>query len=152
MSGTGEVAGAASATAAKNKSVNVIGIIVIVIGVGMIVAGIATYSFASLRLSTEKITVAEDAAFLAGKEVKGPFTAMAQADIISTHTENITGGKTYAEIPREEAELRNTAMQSSFLQASLFTSVIAFGVSALVVVLGIVFALLGFALIRVSRE
>jgi hypothetical protein len=37
-------------------------------------------------------------------------------------------------------------MDSAFLQASLFTSVVAFGVAAMAFVLGIVLALIGFAL------
>ncbi|HET9946072.1 MAG TPA: aromatic ring-opening dioxygenase LigA, partial [Actinomycetes bacterium] len=45
-----------------------------------------------------------------------------------------------------EDPLRETAMQSAFLQASLFTSVVAFGVAAMAVVVGIVMALIGFAI------
>ena len=37
-------------------------------------------------------------------------------------------------------------MQASFLRASLFTSVVAFGVAALATVLGIVLVLIGWAL------
>lgn len=45
---------------------------------------------------------------------------------------------------------RNTVMNGSFLRASLFTSVVAFGVAALVIGLGVMFTLLGFALRRLS--
>lgn len=55
------------------------------------------------------------------------------------------GGKTYAELDREDP-LRQTAMTGFFLRASLFTSVVAFGVSALVVGLGALFILTGFGL------
>jgi len=41
-------------------------------------------------------------------------------------------------------------MNGSFLRASLFTSVVAYGVAALVMGLGVLFALLGFALRKVS--
>jgi hypothetical protein len=37
-------------------------------------------------------------------------------------------------------------MDSAFLQASLFTSVVAFGVAAMAVVVGIVLTLIGFAI------
>jgi ABC-type Fe3+ transport system permease subunit len=77
--------------------------------------------------------------------VNGPISAFCQADIIDQHTLDITGGKTYAELDREDP-LRETAMQSAFLQASLFTSVVAFGVAAMAVVVGIVLALIGFAI------
>ena len=58
---------------------------------------------------------------------------------------DITGGLTYAELDREDP-LRATAMDSAFLQASLFTSVVAFGVAAMAFVVGIVLTLIGFAL------
>ena len=41
---------------------------------------------------------------------------------------------------------RPVAADSAFLQASLFTSVVAFGVAAMAVVVGIVLALIGFAM------
>jgi hypothetical protein len=41
-------------------------------------------------------------------------------------------------------------MNGSFLRASLFTSVVAFGVAALVIGIGVVFGLIGFALRRVA--
>ncbi len=42
-------------------------------------------------------------------------------------------------------------MDASFLQASLFTSVMAFGVATLVTVLGIVLAMIGWVLMRLGR-
>jgi hypothetical protein len=41
-------------------------------------------------------------------------------------------------------------MTASFLQASLFTSVVAFGVSAMAVVLGLLLVLMGWALRRLG--
>ena len=41
-------------------------------------------------------------------------------------------------------------MNGSFLRASLFTSVVAFGVAALVMGIGVVFGLIGFALRQVA--
>ena len=43
-------------------------------------------------------------------------------------------------------------MQASFLRASLFTSVVAFGVAALVAVLGVVLVLIGWALLSLGRQ
>ena len=45
---------------------------------------------------------------------------------------------------------RNTVMNGSFLRASLFSSVIAYGVSALVMGLGVMFLLIGFGFQRLS--
>ncbi len=65
--------------------------------------------------------------------------------MINKHALEATGGKTYAELAKDDPA-RTTAMQASFLRASLFTSVVAFGVAALAVVLGIVLVLMGVAL------
>lgn len=112
----------------------------------------------------EKIVVPDDAAFLAGDDVNGPFSAYAQADIISTHALAASEGKTYAELGElagkatadGDEELaaqyqgqRDTVMQASFLRASLFTSVLAFGVAAMVIGLGVMFGLLGWALMSI---
>ena len=45
---------------------------------------------------------------------------------------------------------RNTVMNGSFLRASLFSSVIAYGVSALVMGLGVMFLAIGFAFQRLA--
>ena len=117
----------------------------IVVGIIMAVAGVITWVVISNTLSAQKITVADDADCLAGNDVNGPFSAYCQADVIDKHTKDITGGKTYAELDREDP-LRATAMDSAFLQASLFTSVVAFGVAGMAFVVGIVLALIGFAI------
>jgi hypothetical protein len=86
---------------------------------------------------------------LAGKDVKGPFTAYAQAMVIGKHAKDIGGGKTYAELPQNDPN-RDTVMTASFLQASLFTSVVAFGVAAMATVLGLLLVLLGWGLRRAA--
>jgi hypothetical protein len=117
----------------------------IVVGIIMAIAGVVTWVVVSTTLSDQKITVADDANCAAGDEVNGPISAYCQADIIDQHTLDITGGLTYAELDREDPN-RATAMDSAFLQASLFTSVVAFGVAAMAFVVGIVLTLIGFAL------
>ena len=117
----------------------------IVVGIIMAIAGVVTWVVVSNTLSDQKITVADDANCAAGDDVNGPISAYCQADIIDQHTLDITGGLTYAELDREDP-LRATAMDSAFLQASLFTSVVAFGVAAMAFVVGIVLTLIGFAL------
>jgi ABC-type sugar transport system permease subunit len=117
----------------------------IVVGIAMAVAGVATWFVVSNTLSEQHIVVSEDADCQAGKEVNGPYSAYCQARVIDKHTEEITGGKTYAELDREDPN-RAVAADSAFLQASLFTSVVAFGVALMAVVVGAVLALIGFAM------
>jgi len=117
----------------------------IIVGVVMAIAGVVVWVVVSTTLADQKITVADDASCAAGDGVNGPLSAYCQARVIDKHTLEITGGKTYAELDREDPN-RDVAMDSAFLQASLFTSVVAFGVSAMAFVLGIVLALIGAAL------
>ena len=111
------------------------GTILTILGIFFVVAGGATYVMVSQELSKANVTVAKDASFLAGDKVDGPFSAFAQAQIIDKHALDATGGKTYAELDREDP-LRQTAMSASFLRASLFTSVVAFGVAAMAMGVG----------------
>jgi hypothetical protein len=124
------------------KTASIVGII---FGAMFVVAGIVTWIVIANTLSSQKITVSDDASCRAGAAVSGPISAYCQATVIDKHTMEITSGKTYAELDREDPN-RNTAMTSSFLQASLFTSVVAFGVAAMAVAIGIAFTLFGLAM------
>ena len=90
----------------------------------------------------EKIVVSDDAENFAGDDVDGPFTAYSEAMVIKEHALEAGGGQTYAELPQDDPT-RDTVMTASFLRASLFTSVVAFGVATLVAGLGVLFILLG---------
>lgn len=126
-----------------------IGIVLIVAGIVFAVAGVVAYIAVQQTLSDQKIVVADDADMFAGKDVKGPFTAYSQAMTIGKHAKDIAGGKTYAQLPQNDPN-RDTVMTASFLQASLFTSVVAFGVAAMATVLGIMLILLGWAIRRMA--
>lgn len=126
-----------------------ISIVVMIVGAVMVIAGAVTYGQVSSTLADERVVVADDANCLAGQSVTGPFAAYCQADIIAHHALEATGGKTYAELDREDP-LRAVAMNGSFLRASLFTSVVAFGVAAMAIGIGIVFILLGVAVLNLA--
>lgn len=117
----------------------------LIVGVLFIVGGVGTWIVVSDTLADQKITVADDASCLAGDDVDGPFSAYCQAKIINEHTLESTGGLTYAELDRDDP-LRAVAQNSAFLQASLFTSVVAFGVAGMAIVMGILFILIGFGM------
>lgn len=122
----------------------------IALGVILIIGGGATWYLVSDTLAEQSITVAGDASCAAGDPVDGPYSAYCQADIIQQHTMESTGGLTYAELDREDP-LRNVAMNSSFLQASLFTSVLAFGVAAMAAGMGVIMVLLGLGMRDVAH-
>lgn len=114
----------------------------ILIGLLLIAGGVATWIVVSSTLADQRITVADDASCLAGDEVDGPFSAYCEATIIGVHALEATGGKTYAELDREDP-LRQVASSAAFLQSSLFTSVVAFGVSGMAILIGLLFILIG---------
>jgi hypothetical protein len=113
----------------------------VVLGVLMVVGGIGTWYVVSDTLSDQQITTSEDAC-LPNRSVAGPFTAYCEAKVIEKHTLESTDGLYYAELERDDPR-RETALTSSFLQASLFTSILAFGVAAMAVGMGLLFILIG---------
>lgn len=151
------------------KVVKTVGILSIIAGIVLAVAGIGTWITVTSQLKDEAIVVPDDSEFLGGyfqgKEVSGPLSAFAQAEIINKHALGISEGNTYAELgslatqAQEEGDeelaaqyqaQRDTVMNASFLRASLFTSVVAYGVAALVMGLGVLFVLMGWALTAVK--
>jgi hypothetical protein len=163
-----------------NKPVKYIAIFTMIAGFLMIIAGATTWGLVQSQLKDEHVKVAavtkENPGRYAGKDVAGPFTAYAQASAIEHHALDGADGKTYAQLGAELTALkdkltasgateedvadnaevkaltatRTSTMNGSFLRASLFTSVVSFGISALVMGLGLLFALLGFALLKVG--
>ena len=150
-----------------NSSIaKVTGLVAIIAGALFVIAGGATWSLITANLAKENITVAEDSKLLPGDDVNGPFSAFAQAQIINEHALAATEGKTYAELgaevrAAEEAgdtalaeELqgqRTTVMNASFLRASLFTSVVSYGVAAFVVGMGVLLLIFGAAFNSIAK-
>jgi hypothetical protein len=134
-----------STTLVNTKAVRLISVLLMVAGLVLVAGGAATWITVRSQLVAENITIPEDAIAFGGKTVDGPLDAYVQADIINTHALAGSGGKTYAELDREDPA-RGSVMNGSFLRASLFTSVIAFGVAAFAAGMGVLFALTGYAL------
>ncbi len=134
-----------NAASRNTKTPRIIGLIAIIAGAVMILGGGVTWGMVQSQLSDENITIPGDASMFPGKQVKGPLTAYSQADIINKHALESSGGKTYAELDQDDPT-RDVVMNGSFLRASLFTSVIAFGIAAFVIGLGVLFILVGWGL------
>ncbi|MFC8733772.1 hypothetical protein ACFT5B_15060 [Luteimicrobium sp. NPDC057192] len=139
-----------SVTVRPVRGVRGIGLFAIIVGIIMILAGGATYVMVTSQLRDENITVSDDAQFFGGARVQDPLTAYAQAEVINKHALEMADGQTYAELPQDDPR-RATVMNASFLRASLFTSVVAFGVALLVVACGVLFLLIGIALRRLGK-
>ena len=147
------------------KSSKIAGVASFIAGILMLVSGAFAWGITSTQLSAENITVANDAPAFGGSKVAGPLTAFYQAEAVKKHTQEASGGLTYAELGAKVQEARSsgdtaTADQlqqtrtmvetGNFVRASLFTSVMAFGVSALVMGAGLLFSFLGWGLYRLS--
>ena len=133
----------------KAGLVKAVGIIGILAGIALIVGGLVVWIMVSTQLRAENITVPDDAAAFQGQTVAGPLTAYVQADIIQHHALEASEGKTYAELPQDDP-VRATMMNASFLRASLFTSVVSFGVAAFAMGLGVLSILFGWAIHRLA--
>jgi hypothetical protein len=133
------------------RPLRLLGALVMAAGLLFSLAGAGTWLMVANALADERITVAEDAARFGGERVDGPLTAYYQADVIEHHALEASEGKTYAELDREDP-VRATVMDGSFLRASLFTSVVSFGVAAMAMGLGIVLVLLGLAVRALSPD
>ena len=150
-------------------------ILLLVLGVVFVGAGAYTISRgvdakAQVRdeLIAQRITTPEDAS-IPNVRVDDVATARSMADIIDEHALASTEGKTYSEMGRflakgggdtsDEAEamigadgkpvanpLRNVAFQAASLRTSLYSSVMAFEVSTLVIGVGALLLVLGFAI------
>jgi hypothetical protein len=141
----------ATRPAGPARIVRILGLLLIVAGAVLLVAGVATWIVVQNQLADENITVSEDADRYAGEKVDGPLTAYQQAEVIEKHAQEASGGKTYAELDRNDPQ-RATVMNASFLRASLFTSVVSFGVAAFAAGMGVLVALIGWALMLVARS
>src|SRR5690625_689662 len=134
-----------NAVSRNTNTPRIIGLIAILAGAVMILGGGVTWGLVLSQLSDDDITIQGDASMFPSKQVKGPLTAYSQADIINKHALDSSGGKTYAELDQDDPT-RDVVMNGSFLRASLFTSVIAFGIAAFVIGLGVLFILVGWGL------
>jgi hypothetical protein len=121
----------------------------LVLGVLLVIGGATTWFVVSNTLGNQNIVTSEDAC-LPNRTVSGPFTAYCEAKVIEMHSLEATGGLYYAEMERDDP-LRDVAASASFLQASLFTSVLAFGVAAQSVGMGVLFILIGLGMRDVSQ-
>lgn len=118
-------------------------------GAGLTTVGVMSWLLIRRQLVEEHITVESDAGHFAGARVAGPLTAYAEAEVINRHAREAAGGKSFAELDSDHPATE-TVLTGSFMRASLFTSVLAFGVAAMATGLGVVLAVVGAALARIG--
>lgn len=119
-----------------------------VAGPYMVYRGFDARDQVATQLKAEHIVTPEDASKPNIAVVDGP-SAMVQADIINKHALESTGGKTYAQMDREDPG-RQVAFNASALRSALMSSALAWEVANLVIGLGALVTFLGFILLAVG--
>jgi hypothetical protein len=140
-----------SKPASGGGALRILALLVIIGGVVLMVAGGFTWYVVRDQLKAEQITVSDDADRFGGDEVDGPFTAYEQARVINKHALEASDGLTYAQLEQDDPR-RDTVMTASFLRASLYTSVVSFGVAFFAFGMGILMILVGWALMSVNKR
>jgi len=130
----------------------------IVIGIVLIISGVWASYFIYRSIGQENIITPGDAS-IPGVPVRGPFTLKAQSDVIRKHVLEDTGGKTFAEMPRQVPKLdaygnqvhddsgkevmtANTArdiwITATTLTTALNLGIMSYAFSALIIFIGLV--------------
>ena len=147
-------------------------ILAVFAGVALVSGGIWGIYFIYKNVSDEKIVTPDDSA-IPERPVRGPFTLKAQADIIREHTLRMTGGKTFAEMPRQITKLddsgnpvldaegnpvivANTArdiwITATTLITALHLGILAYIFSGMILLLGFISIWTGIVFYALSRE
>lgn len=114
-------------------------------GIVGIIGGLGAWLLIRSQLAGERIVVPESSTMFPGKRVRGPLTAYAEAAFIQKGALKATGGRTYGEMPEGDPAAA-MAKEASLMRASLFTSILAFGVAAAGMAVGLVLLIVGRAL------
>ena len=110
-------------------------------GAYMIREGRAAHNEIRDTLIIEDVTTSADAS-IPNVRVDSAATAKSEAEVIVRHVNEITGGKTYAQMERDDPN-RPTVLNSITLRTSLNMAVMGFNVSDLVVGLGLFMIVIG---------
>ena len=133
-------------------------VLAVLVGVVVVVAGFWGLVFTYQNIAREKIVTTEDAS-IPNAAVRDPLTLKAQADVIRKHTLKATKDKTYAEMPQQVAKVdasgsavldkdgkpvmvpnaaRNIWVTATTLTTSLNFGIMAYMVSGLAILFGLV--------------
>jgi hypothetical protein len=119
----------------------VFGVVLVGAGVFMVYEGRQAHDDVTDTLADERILTSEEAEIPLAA-VDSADEAKAQADVIREHALEASGGRTYAELPRDDPA-RATYLNSVTLRTALMQSYMAFRVADLVMGVGAIVVLLG---------
>ncbi len=119
----------------------VLGVVFIGAGIYMVIEGRGAKDELRDAVVSENIITSADAS-IPNVLVDSADTARAEADVIEMHYLEITGGKTYAELDRDDPN-RETAFRAVQLRTSLNLAVMGFRVADLVIGMGAFMIVIG---------
>lgn len=125
-------------------SLIVLGVIFAGAGLYTIYRGVDARDQVKSELVAQNIVTPDDAR-IPNTQVTDIPTAQAMADIINEHALEASGGLTYSEMDRDHPA-RDTALNAASLRTSLYTSIMAFEISTLVMGLGLMILVMGVAI------
>jgi hypothetical protein len=120
-------------------------------GVLEILIGAAAWAVVRAQLGDERVVIPSTAGRLRNKRVRGPMTALAQAELVRQTALRATDGRTYGEMAEDDPMAR-MALEAALIRSSLFTSILAFSIAAMHLGLGAVLVIIGRALSDTSRR
>ncbi len=128
-----------------SKLLLVSGILAIIVGLGAMAGGVVGAIFTWDQAATQNVTTPDDAS-IPETAVRGPFTMLSQAAIITEHQLENTNGLYYAEMPREVPQVDENGAaildengdpvmgpndaRASWLSATTLTTALSVGVMA----------------------
>ncbi len=125
-------------------------LLAISVGTILVVGGAWAVVFTYQNVSQEKIITPEDAA-IPNTPVRGPLTLKSQADIIREHVLKMTGGKTYAEMSRDD-ESRPMWITATTLTTALHLGIITYLFSGLIILFGLISIWTGIVFRALSKK
>ncbi len=154
------------------KLLKISAVLAIVAGIVLVSGGLWGISFIHKNVAEEKIVTPDDSD-MPGVPVSGPLSLKTQADIIREHTLKITGGLTYAEMPRQIPQLdaagnpvigadgkpvminnatRDLWVTATTLRTALHLAIFAYVFSALTILIGLISIWTGFLFNALSKK
>lgn len=154
------------------KLLKVSGWLAMLAGLILTIGGVWAMCFTYTNVKQENITTPADAS-IPNTPVRGPFTLKSQADVIRFHTLNTTGGKTYAQMPRQIEKLdangnpvldaegkvvmvdnvaRNMWITATALTTALHFAIITYAFSGFIILFGLISIWTGIVFFALSRK
>ncbi len=132
------------------KLLTISSVLALGVGIIMVLGGAWAVMFTYQNIAREEIVTPGDAS-IPNAPVRGPLTLHSQANIIREHVLKMTGGKSYAEMSRED-ENRPLWITATTLITALHLGVITYLFSGLIILFGLISIWTGVVFAALSKK